>query len=72
LEPVLPGLAGRLIFDFAGTGFIDSMGLSVLVRAHSRLRHSSSLGSVVVRSMNDQARGVLRVTGLDQLLDVES
>src|SRR5581483_963102 len=33
MEPVLDGVTGKLVFDFAELGFIDSMGLGVIVRA---------------------------------------
>ena len=44
MEPALAGLTGKLVFDFAELGFIDSMGLGVIVRAHSRLRGESVNG----------------------------
>ena len=69
LEPVLPPAGKRLVLDLGGVRFIDSMGLSVLVRAQSRLRHGG--GSLLIRSLQDQARKVFEMTGLDRSLELE-
>lgn len=71
MEPALSGVSGRLVFDFAGLSFIDSMGLGVLVRAQSRLRGGAPERHVVVRRANAHARKVLEITGLDRVFDVE-
>jgi len=71
MEPALSGVTGRLVFDFAGLSFIDSMGLGVLVRAQSRLRGEAPERQVVVRGANTHARKVLEITGLDQVFHVE-
>jgi len=71
MEPALSGVSGRLVFDFAGLSFIDSMGLGVLVRAQSRLRGGAPERHVVVRGANAHARKVLEITGLDQVFHVE-
>lgn len=69
LETLLPQAGERLVLDLGGVRFIDSMGLGVIVRAQSRLRHAT--GRLVVRSLQDQARKVFEMTGLDKTLDVE-
>ncbi len=69
LEPLLPKAGERLVLDLGGVRFLDSMGLSVIVRAQSRLRQAD--GQLVVRSLQDQARKVFELTGLDRTLDVE-
>ena len=52
-----------LVVDLSEVRFIDSTGLSVLVRAHRRLANHG--GALVVRSPSEMAGRVLRVTGLD-------
>ena len=64
LEPVLEG-AKRVVVDLSSVRFIDSTGLSVLVRAHRRLSHNG--GVLVVRSPSEMAWRVLRITGLDSI-----
>ncbi len=69
LETLVANEGERLVLDLGGVRFIDSMGLGVIVRAQSRLRQAS--GRLVVRSLQDQARQVFEMTGLDQTLDLE-
>ena len=71
MEPALAGLTGKLVFDFADLGFIDSMGLGVIVRAQSRLRGETPGRQIVVRHLNAHARKVFEITGLDRVLDVQ-
>ena len=56
---------------FANLGFIDSMGLGVIVRAQSRLRGVEPARQVVVRHANAHARKVFEITGLDRILRLE-
>jgi anti-anti-sigma factor len=70
LEPLLPGAGQSLVLDLGGVRFLDSMGLGVIVRAQSRLRQAD--GQLVVRSLQEQARKVFELTGLDRTLDVEA
>ena len=58
----------RLVVDLAGTEFIDSTGLGVLVRALKRLRHHG--GDLVLRSPRANARKVLSITGLDRVITI--
>jgi len=71
MEPTLGDLTGKLVFDFSELSFIDSMGLGVIVRAHSRLRGESAERQIVVRNLNAHARKVFEITGLDRVLDVQ-
>jgi anti-sigma B factor antagonist len=71
LEPALPAVTGKLVFDFAELNFIDSMGLGVIVRAQSRLRGDSPDRQVVIRHANAHARKVFEITGLDRVLDIQ-
>jgi anti-sigma B factor antagonist len=71
MEPALAGVTGKLIFDFADLGFIDSMGLGVIVRTQSRLRGEEPERQIIVRHLNAHARKVFEITGLDRVLDVQ-
>ena len=71
MEPSLPGVTGRLVFDLADLTFIDSMGLGVIVRAQSRLRGEAPERQIVIRHLNAHARKVFEITGLDRVLDVQ-
>jgi anti-sigma B factor antagonist len=72
MEPALSAVTGKLVFDFAQLGFIDSMGLGVIVRAQSRLRGESPERQVVIRHANAHAKKVFEITGLDRVLDVQA
>lgn len=72
MEPVLGGVTGKLVFDFAELGFIDSMGLGVIVRASSRLRGGAPERQIIVRHLNAHARKVFEITGLDKILEVQT
>src|SRR2546423_1992160 len=52
MEPALEGVTGKLVFDFAGLTFIDSMGLGVVVRASARLRGETPQRQVIVQHPN--------------------
>jgi anti-sigma B factor antagonist len=71
MEPALAGLTGKLVFEFAELAFIDSMGLGVIVRAHSRLRGEEPGRQIIVRNLNAHARKVFQITGLDRVLDLQ-
>ena len=71
MEPALSGVTGKLVLDFAELGFIDSMGLGVIVRAQSRLRGEAPERQIIVRHLNAHARKVFEITGLDRVLDVQ-
>jgi anti-sigma B factor antagonist len=71
MEPALAGVTGKLVLDFAELGFIDSMGLGVIVRAQSRLRGEESERKIVIRNPNAHARKVFGITGLDRVLDLQ-
>lgn len=71
MEPALPNLTGKLVFDFADLKFIDSMGLGIIVRAQARLRGEAPERQVIVRHANAHARKVFEITGLDRVLDIQ-
>lgn len=69
LEPAIEHGASTVVLDIGGVGFLDSSGVSVIVRALKVLRESDR--SLVVRAPQLQARKVLEVTGLTKVLTVE-
>ncbi len=55
-----------LVVDLARVDFLDSTGLSVLVKALKRVREADGRLDLVVTS--DRVAKVFRITGLDQLI----
>lgn len=62
----LDGGASSLVVDFLGVTFLDSTGLSALVRAHRRCEERG--GRLAVVMDDERLLGLLTVTGLDRLL----
>jgi anti-sigma B factor antagonist len=71
MEPALGGVTGKLVLDFSELGFIDSMGLGVIVRAQSRIRGEQPERQVIIRNPNAHARKVFEITGLDRVLTLQ-
>jgi anti-sigma B factor antagonist len=69
LAEAIPTAQERLVVDLTDTTFMDSMGLSVLVRAFKRLRHGGA--DLVLRSPNGSVRRVLNITRLDTVITIE-
>jgi anti-anti-sigma factor len=61
--------AQRVLVDFAGTTFVDSTVLGVLLRAHRRLDGTG--GRLVIVSNDPRILRTLELTGLDRTLTVE-
>jgi anti-sigma B factor antagonist len=61
----------RIIFDFTDVTFMDSSGISVLMRAKHSLPDD---GQIVIRQPRSAIRRVLTITGMDEalLIDDES
>ena len=57
-----------VVVDLTGVEFLDSTGLSVIVKALKRVREAGGTLSVVVAS--ERVAKVFRITGLDQILPV--
>lgn len=57
-----------VVLDMSDLEFIDSSGLSVLVAGLKRLR--SGGGDLTLRSVSDQTRRVLEVSGLSRVLSI--
>ncbi|MCB1017682.1 MAG: STAS domain-containing protein [Acidimicrobiales bacterium] len=60
---------GTLVIDLAAVTFVDSTGLSLLIRAHDTV--TAHGGRVVVRHANAQFRRLLAITGVDRVVAVE-
>jgi anti-sigma B factor antagonist len=59
-----------LVVDLARVDFLDSTGLSVLVKALKRVREADGRLDIVVTS--DRVAKVFRITGLDQLIPLHA
>ncbi|MEO7555177.1 MAG: STAS domain-containing protein [Acidimicrobiales bacterium] len=59
----------RLVIDLSRTTFIDSTGLSVLVRAHRRLGGAPE--ALTLRGPSALARKVLDISGISQMVTIE-
>jgi len=57
---------GRLVFDLSEVHFMDSSGIAVLLRARR------SVGSVLIRDPSTVVRRLLELTGLTEVLPIES
>lgn len=60
--------SNNVVLDMSQLEFIDSSGLSVLVAGLKRLRNSD--GNLSLRSIPDQTRRVLEVSGLSRVLSI--
>ena len=69
IDRAIAASAERLVIDLSDVTFMDSSGLSVLIRAHKRLRPID--GTVVVRGAGEQVSMTLEVTKLNTVLTVE-
>ena len=60
----------RVIVDLAGMSFIDSQGIRALLQAF-KVSETGVAERLVLRSLRPQARKLLELTGLDQVLKIE-
>lgn len=58
----------QLILDFAQVDFLASSGIRVLLTTHKKIR--ASMGSLILRNVNDVVMNVLETTGLKDFLDI--
>ena len=70
IDTAMASTPHELVIDLTDVTFLDSAGLSVLVRAHKRLRPVD--GKVVVRGAGEQAYMALEMTKLTTVLTVEA
>jgi anti-sigma B factor antagonist len=61
---------GRLIVDLSGVDFLDSTGLSVLVKALKRIREADGSLDVIVSA--ERVAKVFRLTGLDKVIPLHA
>jgi anti-sigma B factor antagonist len=69
IDAAIAATPHELVIDLTDVTFLDSSGLSVLVRAHKRLRPVD--GTVVVRGAAEQVYMALEMTKLTKVLTVE-
>ena len=62
--------ATRIVVDLGAVDFLDSTGLSVLVKALKRVRDADGSLDVVVTA--ERVAKVFRITGLDQVIPVHA
>lgn len=70
LDEVLDGLVSRVVVNLAGTSFIDSTGLGVLVGAARKARGQE--GGLVIDSPTHSVHRVLQITGLTLSIPVQN
>jgi anti-anti-sigma factor len=59
----------HLVLDLTALGFIDSIGLRVVIAAWNRARHNGHAFSVALAS-SGQVRRVFELTGVDHIVPV--
>jgi anti-sigma B factor antagonist len=58
----------RFLIDFAGTGYIDSSGLGVLVSLSKKIREQN--GELRLANLNEDLRTLFELTKLDSLFHI--
>ena len=58
----------QFLIDFAGTGYIDSSGLGVLVSLSKKIREHD--GELRLANLNDDLRSLFELTKLDTLFQI--
>ena len=69
LQECLDSVTGDVVVDLAGVPFIDSTGITVLIRDHKR-RHAAG-AMLTIRGSSPMALRAFEVTGVDRLLDLD-
>ena len=59
-----------LLIDFAGTEFMDSSGIGVLIGRCRNMNYCG--GSVKAQHMNDRIQKIFRISGLHKLMETEA
>lgn len=60
----------KLVFDFAGTEFMDSSGIGVLIGRCKNMNYSG--GEVQAQNLNDRIQKIFVVSGLHKLIRVNT
>ena len=60
----------RVVVDLGAVTFLDAAGLTALLSAHHVARQTN--GSIVLRTVPRMVARILSITGLDQVLTIES
>ena len=68
-ESIIKGGIKRIIFDFAGTNFMDSSGIGVIMGRQTIM--DSIGGRVFVRNMNKEIERIFLISGLHKLVEKE-
>jgi len=58
----------KIVFDFSRTTFMDSSGVGALLGRYKRMREKG--GSVEIRGTGEQIRRILRIAGIDRLIQI--
>jgi anti-sigma B factor antagonist len=69
IDTAIAGTPHELVIDLTDVSFLDSSGLSVLVRAYKRLRPID--GTVIVRGATEQVLMALEMTKLNTVFTVQ-
>ncbi len=70
LNRIIDNGAVEVVVDLQNAEFMDSSALNVLVAAFKRL--SAAGGTMRLRGADEQAQTVLRITGLDKIIELET
>ena len=68
LAPLTQQVRGRLVLDLSGLTFMDSSGISCVIRAHKALRDHQ--GEIVLSGVRPVVHQTLELTGLTKILVV--
>lgn len=60
----------KLIFDFAGTEFMDSSGIGVLIGRCKNMNYAG--GRVEAKNLNERIRKIFVVSGLHKLIEIHN
>ena len=60
----------RIVFDFAGTDFMDSSGIGVIIGRCKSMGFSG--GEVAATNMNERVKKIFMVSGLQKLIRVDT
>lgn len=65
----LTAWTGQVVVDFSAVSFLDSQGIAALLKVHHDCDFDPA--RLTIRAPQPQARKVLELTGLDQILRIE-